>query len=188
MGGAYPEGDGVRLHGFLDDREEALTQLLKINLLAQRRSEGLDRYFPFTKVEASLDALLDVHAHRFKDDCTGERAGDRDDKRKSGTLVEQQLHYGERTVVDDRQADREQEVDRRTREKRVDVVALGLCPGQAHQHGKQDEDRITSEEDGKQGEEGTTDEPTHNHPRDDIPLRGEASSTLSWWCRGLHAS
>ena len=88
------------------------------------------------------------------------------------------MHYSDRAVVDERQADREQEVDRRTGEKLVDVVELGLRPGKAHQHGKKDEDNITSIEDCKQGEEGTTDEPTNNDPRDDIPLRGEASSRL----------
>src|SRR5579859_6103699 len=89
MEGAYPQGDGVRVHGALDDREEALAQLVKINLLAQRRGESLDLFdrLPIMQVETSLNALLDKHTYRFKDDHPGKSGGDRDDKRSMSRIV-----------------------------------------------------------------------------------------------------
>ena len=62
--------------------------------------------------------LLNIHAHRFEDDRKSESAGDRDDERKSRTVVEQQLHSGDRSVVDGGRADRQKKGDRMIPERR----------------------------------------------------------------------
>jgi hypothetical protein len=48
----------------LDDRKEAFTTLLEIDLLTQCRGEVLDRFLPFSLVKTSLNVLLNIHAPR----------------------------------------------------------------------------------------------------------------------------
>jgi hypothetical protein len=135
--------------------------LIEVNLLAQRRGECLDSFdrLPITNVETPLNAFLGIHTHRIKHDRPGERSGDQDDMRYNGTRMYEQLQPGDNAVVDERQADREQEVDRRTIEKHIEyesgnfeVVALELHSGEVHEYGKKEEFNIRRYEDRQQGE------------------------------------
>ena len=69
-----------------------------------------------------------------------------------GAWMSEQFSSNDDAEIDERQADREQEVDRRTIEKLVNVVALGLRSGEAQQHRNKEEDNILAEY-RKQGEE-----------------------------------
>ena len=151
----------MRLHGLLDDGEEALAQLISINFLAQRRGEGFDSFdrLPITKVETPLNKRLEIYSHRIKDDRPGERGGDKDDTRNGGARVDEQFHFGDGTIVNERQADCEQEIDRRSIENHIEhergkfeVVALELRNGEVHEHRKKDEFNISMYEDRQQGE------------------------------------
>src|SRR2546421_4786337 len=71
-------------------------------------------------------------------------------------------------------------------EKLDDVVAVGLRPAKAHEHGKKEENGRSEAR--EQSEYGCTDEPAHKGSRNDIPLRWETSSTLLRWAAQLLGS
>ena len=62
------------------------------------------------------------------------------------TLVDEQFHCGDKAVINESQADREQEIDRRTIEKyiehehgKMEVVALELRSGEVHEDREKNE-------------------------------------------------
>ena len=143
----------------LDDGEETLAQLIEINLLAQRRGEGFDSFdrLPITEVETPLNKRLEIHTHRIKYDRPGKRGSDKDDTRNGGFGVDEQFHSGDGTIVNERQADCKQEIDRRIIEKHIEhkhgkleVMALELRSGEVHEHRKKDEYSIVRTSEGRQ--------------------------------------
>ncbi len=153
----------------LDDSEEALAQLIEIDLLAQRRGEGFDGFdrLTITNVEAPLNERLDKRTQRFKYDCPGERSGNKDDMGSIRTGVREQYAFSNDAVVDERQADGEQEVKQRTIEDHVESIVPGIVPGagdeEAQEHREQDESVIGTRDFKKRNEE----ECRYDHAADD---------------------